>query len=467
MKKLNAFLVSVLSAAALNAAVIEQVIVRQQWPWSTDIKVEYRISGVDSATPVDIAVQAYNGEAELPLPDTAIRGKRYCIVEDGVGTLIIDPVAAFGTEKIALANFKIKLSVATSSEMSKEVLYKIFDLTEVSVTDVTRGALLNGEYGAFETNFGKIGAGYKTSLSDVVIWTGVTNYPGSKTTKLVMRKVPAGTYKSHGVFPGENVTVADRFIDYPISKDFYIGVFELTQAQWRNIGAPTGSTNNYKYRPVWVGDERPVETVNFAYMLYGHSAQEGRTPLTPGSEGANCLFRALQNKFYAKGISVPFTLPTVVQWLIAARAGTTSYYNDGLEKPETPAKNGQMDVLGRYAGNGDVEGSTSVVGSYRPNAFGLYDTLGNVREFCCDYWSSCSSLNGLSITALDSDATGTLNHQYSTNFCGTDYSASGEGPADSAQWNATSYAQLGTDSKIDSSQWKGLIGVRVCFAVAP
>ena len=69
MKKLNAFLVSVLATAALNAAVIEQVIVRQQWPWSTDIKVEYKLSAVTN--PVDIAVQAFNGETELSLPAEA------------------------------------------------------------------------------------------------------------------------------------------------------------------------------------------------------------------------------------------------------------------------------------------------------------------------------------------------------------------------------------------------------------
>ena len=459
MKKFNAFLVSVLATAALNAAVIEQVIVRQQWPWSTDIKVEYKISGVDAAEPVDISVRAYNGEAELPLSDVAIRGKRYCIAEDGVGTFVIDPIVAFGTEKVALANFKVKLSVAPSAESTKEVLYKIFDLVQDSVKDVTRGAILNGEYGAFETDFGKIGVGYKTTLSDVVIWTGVTNYPGSKTTKLVMRKVPAGAYKSCAYFPGVN----SQMYTHTITKDFYIGVFELTQAQWRNIGAPTGSTTNYKYRPVWVGDERPMETINFAYMLYGHAASTSRTPLEPGSTGENCLFRALQNKFHDKGIDVPFNLPTVAQWLIAARAGVETYYYDGLGTPATPAKNDQMDALGRYAGNGIAEDGTVSVGLYRPNAFGLYDTLGNVKEYCCDYANTVGLFHD---NKTGEDLHQSLNNQYSTNFCGSDYLSTDE-QLDAGTWPALSYAQLGTDSRLDttgsSAKWRGRIGVRVCF----
>ena len=52
-----------------QGAVIQQVIVRQQWPWSTDIKVEYKLAEVTA--PVDISVRAFNGNAELPLPASA------------------------------------------------------------------------------------------------------------------------------------------------------------------------------------------------------------------------------------------------------------------------------------------------------------------------------------------------------------------------------------------------------------
>ena len=41
---------------AAHAAIIDRVVVRQQWPWSTDVKVEYRITGV--TTPVDVSVNS-------------------------------------------------------------------------------------------------------------------------------------------------------------------------------------------------------------------------------------------------------------------------------------------------------------------------------------------------------------------------------------------------------------------------
>ena len=62
MKK-TMILAGLVATASLNAAVIEQVIVRQQWPWSTDVKVEYKVTGVTS--PVNIAVRAFNGNEEL------------------------------------------------------------------------------------------------------------------------------------------------------------------------------------------------------------------------------------------------------------------------------------------------------------------------------------------------------------------------------------------------------------------
>ena len=47
-----AFMFSAAMAFLLQAATVDQVIVRQQWPWSTDVKVEYRVTGV--TRPVDI-----------------------------------------------------------------------------------------------------------------------------------------------------------------------------------------------------------------------------------------------------------------------------------------------------------------------------------------------------------------------------------------------------------------------------
>jgi hypothetical protein len=65
----------------------------------------------------DLVVTAFNGNEPLDssLLDSAISGPRLGI-KDGIGEFTIDPVKAFGTDKVALANFKVKLSAVETSE---------------------------------------------------------------------------------------------------------------------------------------------------------------------------------------------------------------------------------------------------------------------------------------------------------------------------------------------------------------
>ena len=54
------------ASAASHAATIRNVIVRQQWPWSTAVKVEYRLTGVTA--PVDVSVAAWPAGSSAPHP---------------------------------------------------------------------------------------------------------------------------------------------------------------------------------------------------------------------------------------------------------------------------------------------------------------------------------------------------------------------------------------------------------------
>ena len=409
------FTLSILNFTA-QGAVIQQVIVRQQWPWSTDVKVEYKLAEVTS--PVDISVKAFNGDVELPLPAEAMVGDLYGISESGIGQFIIDPVKAFGNAKVAIADFRVELELSDSAANIKEVLYKIYDLTSGSCTDVTRADLLDRKYGTIETNYTalgncfKSGSNYTTPVTDVIIWTGVTNSDEYATTKLVLRKIPAknqtftmgsptselGRYDSDGA----NMP-SGRETQHSVSftNDFYIGVFEVTQQQWWLI------KNNWPSQ--WSLEScratRPVEYVSYDDIRGSSVGATWPADLSHAVDGSSFLglLRGMVSG------SPKFDLPTEAQWEYACRARSTSAYYNGKECENAAGtyNSANLNPIARYRANGgypngeyptteaktggDTSVGTARVGSYMPNAWGLYDMLGNVAEWCLDYYGAFSS----------------------------------------------------------------------------
>ena len=128
---------------------------------------------------------------------------------------------------------------------------------------------------------------------------------------------------------------------------FFIGKYEVTQAQWQAVMG-----NNPSY---FQGDDLPVERVSW------NDAVE--------------FCRRLSEK-----TGLQFRLPTEAEWEYAARAGTTTEYSFGNDVKQLDA----------YAWH-----SYSIlahpVGKKLPNRFGLYDMYGNVWEWCQDWYGEYSS----------------------------------------------------------------------------
>ncbi len=394
--KVTTVLASFLAAASLNAAVIEQVIVRQQWPWSTDVKVEYKLSGVTS--PVDISVKAYNGGVELDSSRLAasMTGDRYGIAEDGVGTIIIDPVKAFGTAKVALANFKVKLSLSESTiQNSQDVLYRILDLESNPVTyeDVRRADFYNGKYGDFVTDFTEIGKmigsdDFTTSLDDVFIWTGVTNNPAYKTTKLVLRKIKANEQffymgadaSADGKIPAQqSMSSSEKFrVKVSFTNDYWIGVFEVTEKQYALLtGAGASSLS---------GEAACKPCVGIKYQdMRGDPSLWEKWPADIHEVTEGTILETIRRRL--PGMIVD--LPTEAQWEYASRAGTDTQLYCGRQIGG--GATGHKNASGAMAWNSDFtplaeDGKRYVmaVGQLLPNAYGLYDTLGNAAELVRD-----------------------------------------------------------------------------------
>lgn len=377
----SAMLALLLTPASLFAdPSVERVIVRQQWPWSTDVKVEYSLSGVDASNPVNISVKAFNGEVELPSAnlDAAITGDRYGIT-DPVGSFTIDPVAAFGTEQVAIGNFSVQLSLTTSAANMNDVIYKIVDLkTANTVTDVRRKDFYNGKYGNFVTNFSDVVSGWVTSLDDVLIWTDVAKKDVYKTDKMVFRRIPAAG-KSFQFLKGlQGATnayyAAGEGIKVSFSKDYYIGVFEVTQGQAMNLGISGLGWGSFNFTNTTYRATRPADICNHQVTIPSGTV--------------------IRDGFRTKTLITTAILPTEAMWEYACRAGTDTYKYSGASG--TLGKNDGFSTYAQRAfgingggnatasRNSDLSYGTLCVGSLKPNAWGLYDMLGNVGEWCSD-----------------------------------------------------------------------------------
>ena len=409
MKKLFLTFGLFISLGVSAEVAVESVTISQQWPWSTDVKVSYVLSGVTSKA--NLSVEVYDGEKKLAgfaEVRKALKGSVYELAEES-GSFYIDPTK-LGLDVRTIQDFNVRLTATKD-----DVLYKIFTLADGSCEDVTRGGLLSGRYGSVETDFAKVGeafgvSGFNTSVDDVFIWTGVTNYPGARTTKMVFRRIPAkgkdftmGRAHENALADNEKNQIAHQV---SFTNDFYMAVFEYTTGQAFTIRDTAVKNAKITVSPFFTNEtcrlDRPLNC--------GYNQTRRLLQYWPGCthEDSEPDFLGFVGQMREKTGGVLFDLPTEAMWEFACRAGTTTDWNCGLNNSGNNAEKIQRaisrcqynsqcssSVLSKLDANGDADYGTAIVGSYAPNAWGLYDMHGNVNELCLDiYQQDISEFSG-------------------------------------------------------------------------
>ena len=222
---------------------------------------------------------------------------------------------------------------------------------------------------------------------------GVTNRK-YKTDYLVMRRIPA----KDAIFPMGYYSDAEyQYCLYhrvKLTNDFYMAVYELTLGQMKNaIGeSPDNLVTYYNYGSfpaeykAYSGNlANPLpETPYYRFRGFGAGSTWGGTFNHEIADSGSYLYQ-LRN-----ALNLPtLDLPTDAEWEFACRAGTdanrydgTWNYSDSADAIAWTANNSSSFTLWGYAYYLPHE-----VGLLQPNAFGLYDILGNVGEMCLDLYN--------------------------------------------------------------------------------
>ena len=187
--------------------------------------------------------------------------------------------------------------------------------------------------------------------------------------ELEMVEIPAGTF-----YMGSPENKAGRYdrespqhqVNVP---SFFVGKYPLTQAQYQAIMG-----NNPAY---FKGNNRPVECVSW-----------------------NNAVNFCQNLSQKTGKN--YKLPSEAQWEYACRAGTKTPFYFG-ESITLDLVNYDGNYAYAAAPKGQYRKQATDVGTFPPNAFGLYDMHGNVCEWCEDDWQENyinASINGSALISL-------------------------------------------------------------------
>jgi formylglycine-generating enzyme required for sulfatase activity len=221
---------------------------------------------------------------------------------------------------------------------------------------------------------------------------------GLKTPQDGFALIPAGEFQmgQEGIATPVNTVYVSAF---------YMAPTEVTLLEWRAVwdwARASGLGYTEPVNALGKGDNHPVHTISWYQMVRWCNAKSEMTGLMPCYTLAGAVYRRNNDENVACNWSANgYRLPTEAEWEKAARGGLSgmnfpwgdtishsqaNYYSSNSYSYNVSPTTGFHPT---YAVNGYPY--TSPVGSFSPNSYGLYDMVGNVQEFCWNWYGGYPS----------------------------------------------------------------------------
>jgi len=415
----SAFVSVILLAVVAEAAASVTDISLVQDSRTHVVKITYTLSGTTAAI---VTLDILANDVALPAARvTALSGDVNRMVAPGTRTIRWSPDDDWEGQTLDAAKLKARLTVWDASTPPPYL-----------VVDLARGGTWPAVGVVSYTNCTYFYA------SEAAIPGGITNKL-YKTDRLAMRLIPASDITWRMGCPSTEVgygreddtdLCTTRYVT--LTNDYYLGVYPLTQKQYYHIALATGGYLQEK--PTFPD----VELLPMSPLTYnGLRGSKGAGIDWPDTGRNSVESTSLLAKMRAR-YGIDFDLPTSAEWEFACRAGTSTglYTGQELVTAWETGTNGNFAPVGfafhqayyyykelaetdaRFTmpsttgGNWTFDGWTKYcwlvpVGQRLPNAFGLYDMLGNVEEWCLDWGDATTPIAQMSVTNPPGPATST------------------------------------------------------------
>lgn len=212
-------------------------------------------------------------------------------------------------------------------------------------------------------------------------------------------RIPAGEFQM-GSAVGQSGRLSDEDPHrVKITHDFFLGKYEVTRGQFGAFVKETGHRTEAETDGGWGYNDATGKiegrSRTYTWRFTGFAQSDDHPVVNVTWNDADAFCRWLEKK-----IGRPVRLPTEAEWEYAARAGSVAAYFSG-DDPDALVKIGNVaDATAKkqFADWDDTVSSadgyafSAPVGQFLANQFGLHDMLGNVWEWCRDWYSPYASI---------------------------------------------------------------------------